>query len=163
MLKLSEQDAQTLRAAVDLARSRPALLGAIRTLHADLQQQIDLRKPRCDASGRCCNFEAFGHRLFITTLELAAFVEELGSRSIEPSHSRNSQSGGCPFQLDRLCSVHAIRPFGCRIFFCDATATDWQHEQYEAFHLRIREMHTELEIPYLYVEWREALRAVGLL
>jgi hypothetical protein len=61
-----------------------------------------------------------------------------------------------------LCSVHTIRPFGCRIFFCDATATDWLAEQYERFHARIRRLHEELAVPYFYVEWREGLRAAGL-
>lgn len=169
MLKLSEQDAQTLRAAIALARAHPLLLSAVRSLYADVQHEIDLRKPRCDASGRCCNFEKFGHRLFVTTLELAAFLDELAAHpesSTDPSPIRHlaldiRHSPTCPFQLDRLCSVHTIRPFGCRIFFCDPTATDWQHDQYETFHLRLRQLHTDLNVPYLYVEWREGLRAVA--
>jgi hypothetical protein len=59
--------------------------------------------------------------------------------------------------------VHPIRPFGCRIFFCDATATEWQNEQYERFHARIKRLHEELAIPYFYVEWRLALRSLDLL
>jgi hypothetical protein len=50
---------------------------------------------------------------------------------------------------------------GCRIFFCDATRDDWQHERYERFHGDLKRLHEELGVPYLYVEWREALRALG--
>jgi Fe-S-cluster containining protein len=70
---------------------------------------------------------------------------------------------GCPFQVDGLCGVHGIRPFGCRIFFCDETSTAWQHEMYERLHGRLRALHDELQVPYFYVEWRFALRAIMLL
>jgi len=58
--------------------------------------------------------------------------------------------------------VHAIRPFGCRMFFCDATSTAWQNEAYEQFHARLKRLHEELGVPYFYVEWRQALGALGL-
>ena len=69
---------------------------------------------------------------------------------------------GCPFQQNKLCSVHGIRPFGCRIFFCDPTATDWQNAQYERFHADLKRLHEQLGVPYQYVEWRQALSALGL-
>jgi Fe-S-cluster containining protein len=73
----------------------------------------------------------------------------------------NDNPGGCPFQSMKLCGVHAIRPFGCRVFFCDETSTDWQHQQYELFHAELRRLHETLQVPYFYVEWRHALRAIA--
>jgi hypothetical protein len=58
--------------------------------------------------------------------------------------------------------VHGFRPFGCRVFFCDPTATQWQQEQYEQFHGKMRKLHDELGVPYFYVEWRAGLKAAGL-
>jgi hypothetical protein len=58
-----------------------------------------------------------------------------------------------------LCGVHAIRPFGCRIFFCDPTAGDWQQQQYELFHAELKKLHERFDVPYFYVEWRFALNA----
>jgi len=69
---------------------------------------------------------------------------------------------GCPYQISGLCDVHPIRPFGCRIFFCDSTSTDWQHEQYERFHAELKALHETLGVPYFYLEWREALAALSL-
>jgi Fe-S-cluster containining protein len=69
---------------------------------------------------------------------------------------------GCPFQIFGLCGVHPIRPLGCRIFFCDPQTTRWQQEQYECFHARLKRLHDELAVPYLYMEWRSALRALDL-
>jgi Fe-S-cluster containining protein len=128
---------------------------AIHRVYDDLQVQIDHRKPVCERSGRCCRFDEFGHRLYVTTLELALFVSELDG-------AEGQTSSGCPFQIDGLCSVHGIRPFGCRVFFCDPTAGEWQNQQYERFHAQLKLLHGELGVPYFYVEWREALRACGV-
>ena len=149
---------QTLESAVRAASARPEVAAAIHALYADVQLAIDDRRPACAVSGRCCRFEEYGHRLYVTTLELAAFV-----RQLETGYSTESWDGtGCPFQRSRLCTVHAIRPFGCRIFFCDPTRTEWQNDAYERFHARIQQLHTELNVPYFYVEWRAALQALGL-
>jgi Fe-S-cluster containining protein len=156
VIELSETSAGQLREAVREASKRADVRLAISCLYEQLQDAIDLRKPRCDVSGRCCRFEEFGHRLFVTTMELAAFIAEA------PGVPDGWDGRGCPFQANRLCSVHAIRPFGCRVFFCDPTAGEWQSEQYERFHTRLRRLHEELGVPYFYAEWRQALTAAGL-
>lgn len=150
-----------LKAIVEEAAGRAEVSAAVGRLYADVQREIDARRPVCVVSGRCCRFEEFGHRLFVTTMELAAFVHDL------PATGRGDAGGGwdgtgCPFQSNKLCGVHAIRPFGCRMFFCDATATDWQNETYERFHARLKALHDELGVPYYYVEWRQALNLLGL-
>src|SRR5687767_12870665 len=151
------RDVTKLRDDVLHASTRPEIRDAVARVYADLQREIHARKPVCNASGRCCRFEEFGHRLYVTTIELAAFVAELrADRSVDPN------PGGCPFQVNGLCSVHLIRPFGCRVFFCDATSDDWQHEQYERFHGELKRLHEVLGVPYQYVEWRDALRYLGL-
>ena len=143
-----------LRDAVMQAARNPEIRAAVARVYADLQREIDARKPLCTASGRCCRFEEFGHRLYVTTIELAAFSADLpGDRAARPGNP-----GGCPFQFAGLCSVHTIRPFGCRVFFCDSTSDDWQHEQYERFHAELKQLHEQFAVPYQYVEWREALR-----
>ena len=146
-----------LRDAVMVASTRPEIPAAVARIYADLQRQIDARKPICSASGRCCRFDEFGHRLYVTTIELAAFVASLPTKQpIQPT------LGGCPFQIDGLCSVHTIRPFGCRVFFCDAASDQWQHAQYERFHADLKRLHEVLDVPYAYVEWREAIRQLQL-
>jgi Fe-S-cluster containining protein len=147
--------------AVRCAAVRPEVRRAIYDLYQSLQSRIDIRRPICKTSGRCCHFDEFGHRLYITTAELATFFHDLPPRPI-PSPRSLPILKKCPYQLDGLCSVHAIRPFGCRIFFCDETSADWQHQQYEIFHRQLQEIHDQFEIPYFYMEWRSALAALGL-
>jgi Fe-S-cluster containining protein len=151
---------------VRAAGERPEVVAAVGRVYADLQARIDERRPVCVASGRCCKFEEFGHRLYVTTLELAAFLHQFRERPEPPSRSIALplawDGTGCPFQAQRLCGVHDIRPFGCRVFFCDLSAGEWQNEVYEQFHSRLKRLHEELSVPYFYMEWRDALRRLGL-
>src|SRR4051812_30294572 len=100
-----------LREAVERAATREEARAEVAALYAQLQGEIDQRRPRCVMSGRCCHFEAFGHRLYVTTVELAAFLHEhrdrhsASGKSASPS-VRPWDGTGCPFQSDRLCGVH---------------------------------------------------------
>jgi Fe-S-cluster containining protein len=141
------------------AAGRSEVRAAVESIYTDLQHKIDTRKPICSTSGRCCRFEEFGHRLYVTTMELATFVYGL---EMSPPKPQLWDGTGCPFQIQGLCSAHPIRPFGCRIFFCDSTSTAWQHEQYEYFHAQLKSLHGSLDVPYRYLEWRGALSSLGL-
>jgi Fe-S-cluster containining protein len=153
-------DSPGLFDAVYRAAGRAEVRDAVGAIYRDLQAAIDQRKPICSASGRCCRFEEFGHRLYVTTIELAAFLYDSETGSVTPQAAWDGT--GCPFQVAGLCGVHSIRPFGCRIFFCDSTSTQWQNDQYEHFHGQIKALHDRLNVPYFYVEWRQALVALGL-
>jgi len=148
-----------LSTAVRRASQRIEIPALVQAIYADLEIQIAQRRPVCVVSGRCCRFDEFGHRLMVTTLELAAFVSQLekAPRSTATASTGAGDGKGCPFQVKGLCGVHAIRPFGCRVFFCDATSIDWQSKQYEHFHGQLKLLHDDLDVPYFYVEWRAAL------
>jgi Fe-S-cluster containining protein len=154
-MKFSDDDARNFALAVRQA-ARADVCQAISNVYRALQDALDLRKPLCVSSGRCCRFEEYGHRLFVTTMELAAFISQT-DRPLKPA---DWDGTGCPFQLNGLCDVHLIRPFGCRVFFCDETSTEWQAQQYERLHRELKRLHEELHVPYFYVEWREALAAL---
>ena len=146
-----------LNHAVVAASRRVDVQSAVEGVYRAVQAEVDARRPRCDISGRCCRFEEYGHRLYVTTLELAAFVRQHAAAPDVPWNGT-----GCPFQRSKLCTVHTIRPFGCRMFFCDATSTEWQNGAYERFHQQLKALHAELDVPYFYVEWRTALQILGL-
>jgi Fe-S-cluster containining protein len=143
--------------------NRPEVVRAVHELYARVQVEIDARRPNCVMSGRCCKFEEYGHLMYITTLELGVFAHEFG-RQFGSGEARRKflpwNGTGCPFQVGKMCGVHAFRPFGCRIFFCDPTSTAWQHEQYERFHEKLKELHGTFDVPYAYIEWRGALQRV---
>lgn len=118
--------------------------------------QIESRGPSCWASGRCCGFEKTGHRLYVTGLEAAYTVIRLsGGRDFTPSIA----PGGCPLQESNLCGAHAIRPLGCRVYFCDHSAQDWQRALSERAIASIRLIHDRHGVAYRYGEWRSMLGA----
>jgi Fe-S-cluster containining protein len=144
------------------AAARPSVRAALDAIHQLIADQIESRGPACWASGRCCNFEAFGHRLYTTGLETAACFLAL------PTHHRTLTTpdldsaisrGGCPFQSANLCSVQPIKPAACRIFFCDRSAEPWQTELTERVMQQIRVLHDREQIEYRYAEWRSLLRS----
>ncbi|MGD9689985.1 MAG: hypothetical protein AB7K52_10070 [Phycisphaerales bacterium] len=147
--------ASAWRAALD----RPGVSGELEALFTLVADQISLRGPACWASGRCCNFEAFGHRLFVTGLEAAWVVRHaaLEHGAIEAARAR----GGCPYQRENLCGIHDAKPLACRVFFCDRSAEEWQRTLMERLMIALRRLHDRHAVPYRYLEWREALRIVS--
>lgn len=134
------------------AAAAPEVDEALRALYARLDAAVAERGPTCWISGRCCNFEAYGHRLYVTGLEIAWFLQQAGPAP-EPE-----AAGACPFQKNKMCSTHTIRPLGCRIYFCQQGTAEWQHELYEQFLNELRALHERLDLPYRYMDWMAGLR-----
>jgi Fe-S-cluster containining protein len=137
------------------AAREPAVRQAVREVYDRLDAAVRARGPTCWSSGKCCNFEAYGHRLYVTALEIAWV---LGEVPVRPAAAAVEPRGGCPFQIDRLCSIHASRPLGCRVFFCQQGTQDWQKEIYEKFLTELRTLHDRFDVAYQYMEWRAGLR-----
>jgi Fe-S-cluster containining protein len=134
---------------------------ALRSLSRELDQIIRQRGPICWASGMCCDFDAFDHKLYATGLEIAWLVMKLPwqTRVDDDWAKRLSPTGKCPLQINGLCGVSNLRPLGCRIYFCHRGSAAWQHELYEQFLGRLRELHEKIDVPYRYMEWRTGLAA----
>lgn len=142
---------------------------ALEEIFKQVGQAIEQRGPQCWVSGRCCHFESFGHRLYVSGLEIAWVLAELSKERRDLADgleiSRWVEGGlqdGCVFQQGHCCGIHAYRPLGCRLFFCQRGTQDWQHEIYEVMLGRLRRVHEQFDLPYRYMEWRMGLaEAVG--
>ena len=89
----------------------------------------------------------------------AVLMSHLG-RDLKASEvTRAIERGDCPFLHGTLCGVHAVKPTGCRLYFCDASARDWQEELSERTVAMIRELHVAEGLEYRYGEWRRMLGA----
>jgi Fe-S-cluster containining protein len=138
----------------------PAVAAELEAIYDYIAAAVESRRPVCVASGRCCKFDEWGHRLYVTGIEAAYTVARLSADM--PRLNGNTlgaarAAGGCPFQLAKLCGAHAVRPLGCRIYFCDETAQEWQQELYERLMREVRALHDRHAIEYRYGEWREML------
>jgi Fe-S-cluster containining protein len=88
---------------------------AVLAVYGAVDRAVAAAGPRCDASGRCCRFEEYGHSLFISQFEAELLLETA------PPYEKPVSRSGCPFQIDNLCTARESRPLGCRIYFCDPT------------------------------------------
>lgn len=153
---------------------------AITALYDQLDAAVAQRGATCWQSGDCCRFDEYGHRLYVTGLEAAWFLRQHAQPARnDPDSTRETntadallslpvatpvqqaasptEQAACPYQINNRCTVHAIRPMGCRVFFCEPGTEQWQRETYERFHTRMRELHDTHGIAYRYMEWRAAV------
>jgi Fe-S-cluster containining protein len=167
------------------AIERADVRAGLEAVYARASSEIAARGPACWASGRCCNFDRAGHRLYVTGLEAAYTIMRLPEIAAEGQRQRAvaseqgwtvsafgearlglrvledaKQRGGCPFQVRNLCGVHAIKPLGCRVYFCDQSAQDWQQDLSERLITEIKQLHDAFGVEYRYGEWRGMLADV---
>lgn len=143
-----------------LAAARdPAITANLEAVYAMIADQIEARNPACWGSGRCCNFESAGHRLYTTGLEAAYTLSRLpaGLALTQSALDEAIARGDCPFLSVNLCGVHTVKPAACRVYFCDRAARTWQEELAERAHEMIRAVHDRHAVAYRYDEWRALL------
>ncbi len=133
--------------------SDPAFRAAMERLYVELDAEIAARQPVCLNRGLCCDFERYGHRLYVTTVELAYFVASADWRP-----QAGDPTGNCPYHQAGGCVARSVRPAGCRIFHCDPDAHAWQGPLTERILDRLRQLGAQFGVPYTYVEWGAALR-----
>lgn len=125
---------------------------AMRGFYAEVDAAISAHAPVCTNRGQCCKFDTFGHRLYVTSAEIAFFAEGMKDRRLIAA-----DDDACPYQQDGLCTAREHRPMGCRVFFCEERSQSWQGPEYERFLARLKTIGEQFGIPYRYQEWRSAL------
>ena len=157
-----------MTSAEDVARWRKAAGDSLVSLtfleiFHEASETVRQERPLCLAGGGCCRFETHGHRLYVTGLEAAWFIDQVenlrGRGLTRDDVARSHERGDCPVLEQGLCTAHQVRPFGCRSYFCDPRAL-WQNDAYERWHSRVKQLHEELDVPYVYGEWRALLDQV---
>ena len=122
--------------------------GAFRALE-QLYQSLDQELPRweftCSASGNCCDFDAYGHRLYASTLEAEYFFRNT------PGERANQDERQCPaWGPDRLCRARDGRMLGCRTYFCPPYPRGVPEDLHARYDARIKALHDRFAIPYEY-------------
>ena len=106
---------------------------------------------QCDACGRCCDFDAYDHRLFVTLPELGYLAASLDVEKLRPMPTSR-----CPYNIDGKCSVYEHRFAGCRIFCCK-TNSEFQSSLTEEALEKLKAICLKYEIPYRYADLASAL------
>jgi hypothetical protein len=124
-----------------------AAFAELERVYADLEAELPRYKFTCVASGDCCDFDAFGHRLYATTLEAEYFFRN------SPRQRANQNPGHCPaWGADRLCKARDGRMLGCRTFFCGGSKNGDPSEIYERYYRRVKDVHERHGLPFRYAD-----------
>ena len=125
---------------------------ALRELYVRLDADVAAAAPRCEMSGRCCDFPTSGQRLMASTLE-TAYARERAGGSVP-----DAPSGLCPWHVEGTCRLRDGRPLGCRVYFCDPGYSDLMPRLYETYHRAVRALHERYGVAYRYETFVEAVR-----
>ncbi len=134
------------------------LLGKVADVYEWLDAQIrdnEKLSGRCDACGKCCDFDGFDHRLFVSSPELMYFTANIGVENI-----KSMPGSCCPYQTDGRCSVYKYRFSGCRIFCCNGDA-DFQSRLSESTVKMFKSICEQFQIPYRYSDLLTALKSLN--
>ena len=107
-------------------------------LYAEVDAAVQAAGPKCDASGRCCQFKEWGHVLYLSALEAEVLLERA------PPYTKPVSPDFCPFQKEKLCTAREPRPLGCRIFFCDPAYQETGNAITEDALRRLKELTSEV-------------------
>jgi hypothetical protein len=130
-------------------------LQAMQQLYTDLDQIIASADPSCENCGKCCDFKTYGHRLYITTLEMFYFLHSLARQNA--NRSTPAANGRCPYQDRSGCNLREYRPTGCRIFYCTDLDKNYQAELTEQILQRLQSLHKQFNAAYYYANWLDWL------
>jgi hypothetical protein len=125
----------------------------VKQIYDWLDSQIKLYDPDCSACGKCCDFDSFGHKLFVTSPELLYFYENLKPLS-------KMTPGRCPYQKENKCTAREFRFSGCRIFFCKGDQ-EKQNALYEETIKKFKKLCDDYNLPYQYTELSAALNHIS--
>ena len=123
-------------------------------LYQWLEGELAALGQSCAACGACCDFESFGHRLYITTPELVYFQHHIGP------DIRTMTSGVCPYRIDGQCTVYPYRFAGCRIFTCKGD-TEAENRICEQAVKKFKDLCDQQGIPYHYVYLKSGLEMLN--
>jgi hypothetical protein len=136
------------------SKAKSELLNKVSEIYNWLDSQINEHNDLagvCDVCGKCCDFEAFDHRLFVTPPELIYLASKLGGENL-----KSMPDSRCPYHLICRCTVYKYRFACCRIFSCKGDK-DFQSRLSESALKKFKSICTEFKIPYHYTDLAKAL------
>ena len=131
------------------------LAARVGDIYRRLDEQIATRSRLCGACGKCCDFEQFDHRLYVTSPEMEYLAAKLGAGNV-----KKMETGRCPYNIEGKCGIYENRFAGCRIFCCKGDE-EFQSGLSEAAIRKLKDICGEFDMPYRYTDLKTALNGFG--
>ena len=127
---------------------RETLYESLKNFYLQLEHDFESIPKPCTQCGACCDFETFGHKLYISSLEFAYVSQELEKSAI-------SDLKTCPYLMHKHCHAREKRMLGCRTFFRLHETKDQSQAQdlYEKYLQKIKFLYREHDIPWEYKDF----------
>lgn len=133
-------------------RDNTRCLDVIQTVYERIDHHLAGANPDCKNCGNCCDFITYGHRLYVTTLEMLYLIHGMNSTNqTRPLTRFDALKPQCPWQKKSGCTIRDYRPAGCRIFYCDLN-TDFQNDLTEQVLASLRDLHKQFNAVYYYTD-----------
>jgi Fe-S-cluster containining protein len=132
------------------------IIEEVRRIYQSLEIRLESTGFSCKACGRCCDFDSFGHRLYITTPELIYFKIKLTENKVP---FLPMTAGACPYRKGGKCSVYPWRFAGCRIFNCTGNA-DLQSSLSEGTIASCKSLCIQSGLEYGYMDLKSTLQKI---
>ena len=127
------------------------LYSELSILYQRLEKELTQLNPGCNKCGTCCNFSAFDHILYASSIEVDYITQ-----SVEVPDF-NITDNVCPFLKDNQCSVRDFRTLGCRIFYCNPHYKEIMCDVYEKYHFMIKELSKKYDYQWKYLPFLSQL------
>lgn len=120
-------------------------------IYQHLEKELTLLNPGCNGCGTCCNFSAFDHVLYASSIEIN-FI----TRNVEVPDF-NISDNICPFLKDNQCSIRDFRTLGCRVFYCNPYYNKVLNDLYEKYYQMIKDLSGKYNTQWKYLPFLNQL------
>ena len=131
--------------------NKAAIAASVQEVYNWIDAEVSNNTATCDACGKCCNFEAYDHRLYVTSPEMIHFAANV-------TDVKKMLSGICPYLHESKCTVHSFRFAGCRIFLCTGDP-ELQSRLSEQALEKLKEICEKFDIDYKYTDLKTTLNS----
>lgn len=135
------------------------LVNKVAEIYKEIDEKIHSHRELsgvCSTCGKCCDFESFDHKLFVTPPELMYLSAKLHNENLKPM-----KGGRCPYNDGSKCGVYEFRFSGCRIFCCKGD-TDFQSGLSESSIKKFKAICERFQISYRYTDLATALNGFSV-
>lgn len=131
-----------------LAHNLYSELGAV---YQQLEKELMMLNPGCTRCGTCCNFNAFDHILYTSSIEVDFIVQNVTVPDF------NVSDNVCPFLKDNQCGIRDFRTLGCRVFYCNPHSKEILQSLYEKYYQMIKDLSEKYHTPWNYLPFLNQL------
>lgn len=128
-----------------------SLYSELSLLYRRLEEETTLLNPGCNKCGTCCNFTAFDHILYASSIEVGYITQHVKVPDFTISDNV------CPFLKENQCSIRDFRTLGCRIFYCNPHYKENMYTLYEKYYFMIKELLKKFDYQLKYLPFLSQL------